>query len=114
MVFVVAVQHLLLLGFFFIQVILCLFFFSVCTSFDVCVCVRVCVFPASAYLCVCVCVCVCVCSVRAHLQPTLDDKIQLGPRAGALNWMKGSSGGAGAKASESGKEVPSACLQRAG
>ncbi|KAL2104182.1 hypothetical protein ACEWY4_001050 [Coilia grayii] len=34
-------------------------------------------------------------------KPTIDDKIQLGPRAGALNWMKGSSGGAGAKASES-------------
>ncbi|XP_030624145.1 eukaryotic translation initiation factor 4 gamma 3 isoform X1 [Chanos chanos] len=33
-------------------------------------------------------------------KPTIDDKIQLGPRA-QLNWMKGSSGGAGAKASES-------------
>lgn len=36
-------------------------------------------------------------------QPAIDEKIQLGPRA-QLNWMKGSSGGAGAKASESGKE----------
>uniref|UniRef100_A0A8B9JNF9 Eukaryotic translation initiation factor 4 gamma, 3b n=1 Tax=Astyanax mexicanus TaxID=7994 RepID=A0A8B9JNF9_ASTMX len=34
-------------------------------------------------------------------KPPMDDKIQLGPRA-QLNWMKGSSGGAGAKASESG------------
>jgi len=42
---------------------------------------------------------VCVC----FLQPTIDEKIQLGPRA-QLNWMKGSSGGAGAKASESGKD----------
>uniref|UniRef100_A0A8B9JLU0 Eukaryotic translation initiation factor 4 gamma, 3b n=1 Tax=Astyanax mexicanus TaxID=7994 RepID=A0A8B9JLU0_ASTMX len=33
-------------------------------------------------------------------KPPMDDKIQLGPRA-QLNWMKGSSGGAGAKASES-------------
>uniref|UniRef100_A0A8C7HVR9 Eukaryotic translation initiation factor 4 gamma 3 n=1 Tax=Oncorhynchus kisutch TaxID=8019 RepID=A0A8C7HVR9_ONCKI len=33
--------------------------------------------------------------------PTMDEKIQLGPRA-SLNWMKGSSGGA--KASDSGKE----------
>uniref|UniRef100_A0A673JK48 Eukaryotic translation initiation factor 4 gamma 3-like n=1 Tax=Sinocyclocheilus rhinocerous TaxID=307959 RepID=A0A673JK48_9TELE len=35
-------------------------------------------------------------------KPTIDEKIQLGPRA-QVNWMKGSSGGAGAKASESGK-----------
>ncbi|KAL4646003.1 eukaryotic translation initiation factor 4 gamma 3-like isoform X3 [Arapaima gigas] len=32
-------------------------------------------------------------------KPTIDDKIQLGPRA-QLSWVKGSSGGAGAKASE--------------
>ncbi|XP_017565077.1 eukaryotic translation initiation factor 4 gamma 3 isoform X5 [Pygocentrus nattereri] len=38
---------------------------------------------------------------------TIDDKIQLGPRA-QLNWMKGSSGGAGAKASESDVLRPSA------
>uniref|UniRef100_A0A672LIJ7 Eukaryotic translation initiation factor 4 gamma 3-like n=1 Tax=Sinocyclocheilus grahami TaxID=75366 RepID=A0A672LIJ7_SINGR len=35
-------------------------------------------------------------------KPTIDEKIQLGPRA-QVNWVKGSSGGAGAKASESGK-----------
>ncbi|XP_066528771.1 eukaryotic translation initiation factor 4 gamma 3 isoform X4 [Hoplias malabaricus] len=40
-------------------------------------------------------------------KPTIDDKIQLGPRA-QLNWMKGSSGGAGAKASESDVLRPSA------
>ncbi|XP_051947205.1 eukaryotic translation initiation factor 4 gamma 3-like isoform X4 [Xyrauchen texanus] len=40
-------------------------------------------------------------------KPTLDEKIQLGPRA-QLNWMKGSSGGAGAKASESDVSHPSA------
>ncbi|KAJ8387227.1 hypothetical protein AAFF_G00159460 [Aldrovandia affinis] len=33
-------------------------------------------------------------------KPTIDDKIQLGPRA-QINWVKGSSGGAGAKAIES-------------
>ncbi|KAI1892495.1 hypothetical protein AGOR_G00134190 [Albula goreensis] len=33
-------------------------------------------------------------------KPTIDDKIQLGPRA-QINWVKGSSGGAGAKANES-------------
>ncbi|XP_056589766.1 eukaryotic translation initiation factor 4 gamma 3 isoform X10 [Triplophysa dalaica] len=38
---------------------------------------------------------------------TTDEKIQLGPRA-QLNWMKGSSGGAGAKASESDVSRPSA------
>ncbi|XP_018606133.2 eukaryotic translation initiation factor 4 gamma 3 isoform X3 [Scleropages formosus] len=32
-------------------------------------------------------------------KPTIDEKIQLGPRA-QLSWVKGSSGGAGAKASE--------------
>uniref|UniRef100_A0A671N733 Eukaryotic translation initiation factor 4 gamma 3-like n=1 Tax=Sinocyclocheilus anshuiensis TaxID=1608454 RepID=A0A671N733_9TELE len=37
-------------------------------------------------------------------KPTIDEKIQLGPRA-QVNWIKGSSGGAGAKASESGKEI---------
>ncbi|XP_067302405.1 eukaryotic translation initiation factor 4 gamma 3 isoform X8 [Pseudorasbora parva] len=42
---------------------------------------------------------------------TIDDKIQLGPRA-QLNWMKGSSGGAGAKASESDVSRPSASLNR--
>lgn len=40
-------------------------------------------------------------------KPTIDEKIQLGPRA-QLNWMKGSSGGAGAKASESDISHPSA------
>ncbi|XP_051517230.1 eukaryotic translation initiation factor 4 gamma 3-like isoform X3 [Myxocyprinus asiaticus] len=40
-------------------------------------------------------------------KPTIDEKIQLGPRA-QLNWMKGSSGGAGAKASESDVSRPSA------
>lgn len=39
------------------------------------------------------------------LQPTIDDKIQLGPRA-QINWVKGSSGGAGAKANESGEDKP--------
>uniref|UniRef100_A0A8C2BDX1 Eukaryotic translation initiation factor 4 gamma, 3b n=1 Tax=Cyprinus carpio TaxID=7962 RepID=A0A8C2BDX1_CYPCA len=38
-------------------------------------------------------------------KPTIDEKIQLGPRA-QVNWMKGSSGGAGAKASESGEVRP--------
>ncbi|KAI4881286.1 hypothetical protein NFI96_032553 [Prochilodus magdalenae] len=42
---------------------------------------------------------------------TIDEKIQLGPRA-QLNWMKGSSGGAGAKASESDVLRPSASLNR--
>uniref|UniRef100_A0A8C9U7G4 Eukaryotic translation initiation factor 4 gamma 3 n=1 Tax=Scleropages formosus TaxID=113540 RepID=A0A8C9U7G4_SCLFO len=37
-------------------------------------------------------------------KPTIDEKIQLGPRA-QLSWVKGSSGGAGAKASEPGKEA---------
>ncbi|KAG9337675.1 hypothetical protein JZ751_028325 [Albula glossodonta] len=37
--------------------------------------------------------------------PTIDDKIQLGPRA-QINWVKGSSGGAGAKANESGQDTP--------
>uniref|UniRef100_A0A4W4EYJ7 Eukaryotic translation initiation factor 4 gamma 3 n=1 Tax=Electrophorus electricus TaxID=8005 RepID=A0A4W4EYJ7_ELEEL len=37
-------------------------------------------------------------------KPTIDDKIQLGPRA-QMNWMKGSSGGAGARASESGNSL---------
>ncbi|XP_057176111.1 eukaryotic translation initiation factor 4 gamma 3 isoform X2 [Triplophysa rosa] len=40
-------------------------------------------------------------------KPTIDEKIQLGPRA-QLNWMMGSSGGAGAKASESDVSRPSA------
>uniref|UniRef100_A0A4W4F1D7 Eukaryotic translation initiation factor 4 gamma 3 n=1 Tax=Electrophorus electricus TaxID=8005 RepID=A0A4W4F1D7_ELEEL len=40
-------------------------------------------------------------------KPTIDDKIQLGPRA-QMNWMKGSSGGAGARASESDTLRPSA------
>ncbi|KAG1961755.1 eukaryotic translation initiation factor 4 gamma [Pimephales promelas] len=44
-------------------------------------------------------------------KPTIDEKIQLGPRA-QLNWMKGSSGGAGAKASESDVSRPSASLNR--
>ncbi|XP_052397271.1 eukaryotic translation initiation factor 4 gamma 3 isoform X3 [Carassius gibelio] len=44
-------------------------------------------------------------------KPTVDEKIQLGPRA-QLNWMKGSSGGAGAKASESDVSRPSASLNR--
>ncbi|KAA0707065.1 Eukaryotic translation initiation factor 4 gamma 3 [Triplophysa tibetana] len=38
-------------------------------------------------------------------KPAIDEKIQLGPRA-QLNWMKGSSGGAGAKASESDASRP--------
>uniref|UniRef100_A0AAR2LEU8 Eukaryotic translation initiation factor 4 gamma, 3a n=1 Tax=Pygocentrus nattereri TaxID=42514 RepID=A0AAR2LEU8_PYGNA len=45
--------------------------------------------------------------LRALSLSTIDDKIQLGPRA-QLNWMKGSSGGAGAKASESDVLRPSA------
>ncbi|XDV45940.1 hypothetical protein PO909_013939 [Leuciscus waleckii] len=44
-------------------------------------------------------------------KPTIDEKIQLGPRA-QLNWIKGSSGGAGAKASESDVSRPSASLNR--
>ncbi|XP_051515924.1 eukaryotic translation initiation factor 4 gamma 3-like isoform X4 [Myxocyprinus asiaticus] len=40
-------------------------------------------------------------------KPTIDETIQLGPRA-QLNWMKGSSGGAGAKANESDVSRPSA------
>uniref|UniRef100_A0A8C2PZC2 Eukaryotic translation initiation factor 4 gamma, 3b n=1 Tax=Cyprinus carpio TaxID=7962 RepID=A0A8C2PZC2_CYPCA len=44
-------------------------------------------------------------------KPTIDEKIQLGPRA-QVNWMKGSSGGAGAKASESDVSRPSASLNR--
>ncbi|XP_051961475.1 eukaryotic translation initiation factor 4 gamma 3-like isoform X2 [Xyrauchen texanus] len=40
-------------------------------------------------------------------KPTIDETIQLGPRA-QLNWMKGSSGGAGAKANESDVSHPSA------
>uniref|UniRef100_A0A673LPN0 Eukaryotic translation initiation factor 4 gamma 3-like n=1 Tax=Sinocyclocheilus rhinocerous TaxID=307959 RepID=A0A673LPN0_9TELE len=44
-------------------------------------------------------------------KPTIDEKIQLGPRA-QVNWMKGSSGGAGAKASESDVSQPSASLNR--
>lgn len=47
--------------------------------------------------------CVCVFSFF-FFQPMIDEKIQLGPRA-QVNWIKGSSGGAGAKASESGKEI---------
>ncbi|KAK7128843.1 hypothetical protein R3I94_017167 [Phoxinus phoxinus] len=43
-------------------------------------------------------------------KPTIDEKIQLGPRA--QNWMKGSSGGAGAKASESDVSRPSSSLNR--
>ncbi|XP_067228544.1 eukaryotic translation initiation factor 4 gamma 3 isoform X2 [Chanodichthys erythropterus] len=43
-------------------------------------------------------------------KPTIDEKIQLGPRA--QNWIKGSSGGAGAKASESDVSRPSASLNR--
>uniref|UniRef100_A0A8C1G3R7 Eukaryotic translation initiation factor 4 gamma, 3b n=1 Tax=Cyprinus carpio TaxID=7962 RepID=A0A8C1G3R7_CYPCA len=50
------------------------------------------------------CVCVCVCFLFFFFQPMIDEKIQLGPRA-QVNWIKGSSGGAGAKASESGKEI---------
>ncbi|XP_059396208.1 eukaryotic translation initiation factor 4 gamma 3-like isoform X9 [Carassius carassius] len=42
-------------------------------------------------------------------KPTIDEKIQLGPRA-QLSWIKGSSGGAGAKASESDVSRPSASL----
>uniref|UniRef100_A0A672LPG6 Eukaryotic translation initiation factor 4 gamma 3-like n=1 Tax=Sinocyclocheilus grahami TaxID=75366 RepID=A0A672LPG6_SINGR len=42
-------------------------------------------------------------------KPTIDEKIQLGPRA-QVNWVKGSSGGAGAKASESGKECLYLCV----
>uniref|UniRef100_A0A672LCV2 Eukaryotic translation initiation factor 4 gamma 3-like n=1 Tax=Sinocyclocheilus grahami TaxID=75366 RepID=A0A672LCV2_SINGR len=41
---------------------------------------------------------------QKETSPTIDEKIQLGPRA-QVNWIKGSSGGAGAKASESGKEI---------
>ncbi|XP_073795005.1 eukaryotic translation initiation factor 4 gamma 3 isoform X9 [Danio rerio] len=44
-------------------------------------------------------------------KPAIDEKIQLGPRA-QVNWMKGSSGGAGAKASESDASRPSASLNR--
>uniref|UniRef100_A0A672LLP6 Eukaryotic translation initiation factor 4 gamma 3-like n=1 Tax=Sinocyclocheilus grahami TaxID=75366 RepID=A0A672LLP6_SINGR len=44
-------------------------------------------------------------------KPTIDEKIQLGPRA-QVNWVKGSSGGAGAKASESDVSRPSASLNR--
>ncbi|KAK2885631.1 hypothetical protein Q8A67_016468 [Cirrhinus molitorella] len=44
-------------------------------------------------------------------KPTIDEKIQLGPRA-QVNWMKGSSGGAGAKASESDVSRPGASLNR--
>ncbi|XP_056304697.1 eukaryotic translation initiation factor 4 gamma 3 [Danio aesculapii] len=44
-------------------------------------------------------------------KPAIDEKIQLGPRA-QVNWMKGSSGGAGAKASESDATRPSASLNR--
>ncbi|XP_016135657.1 eukaryotic translation initiation factor 4 gamma 3-like [Sinocyclocheilus grahami] len=44
-------------------------------------------------------------------KPTIDEKIQLGPRA-QVNWIKGSSGGAGAKASESDVSQPSASLNR--
>ncbi|XP_051735410.1 eukaryotic translation initiation factor 4 gamma 3 isoform X7 [Ctenopharyngodon idella] len=43
-------------------------------------------------------------------KPTIDEKIQLGPRN--QNWIKGSSGGAGAKASESDVSRPSASLNR--
>uniref|UniRef100_A0A9J8BEC5 Eukaryotic translation initiation factor 4 gamma, 3b n=1 Tax=Cyprinus carpio carpio TaxID=630221 RepID=A0A9J8BEC5_CYPCA len=44
-------------------------------------------------------------------KPMIDEKIQLGPRA-QVNWIKGSSGGAGAKASESDVSRPSASLNR--
>lgn len=55
--------------------------------------------------------CCCQFSMRAcklflnhplFLQPQMDEKIQLGPRA-QVTWVKGSSGGA--KASDSGKET---------
>ncbi|XP_072569528.1 eukaryotic translation initiation factor 4 gamma 3 isoform X3 [Paramormyrops kingsleyae] len=44
-------------------------------------------------------------------KPTIDDKIQLGPRA-PLSWVKGSSGGAGAKATESESRSSASSLNR--